>query len=82
LTNVKQINIFEAKTHLSAHIQAALNGEEVIIAKAGKPLVRLQPLEKPKRKLGGWRDKVKMAPDFDECTPEIEKLFGIDSPEK
>ncbi len=75
---MKQINIFEAKTHLSAHIQAALDGEEVIIAKAGKPLVRLQPIEKSKRKLGGWKGKVKMAPDFDEWTPELDQLFGMD----
>jgi antitoxin (DNA-binding transcriptional repressor) of toxin-antitoxin stability system len=37
-------NIFEAKTHLSQIIQQVLNGEEVIIAKAGKPLVELNPI--------------------------------------
>ncbi len=79
---MKQINIFEAKTHLSAHIQAALDGEEVIIAKAGKPLVRLQPLEKQERKLGGWKGKVKIAPDFDKWTPEMDELFGLDPSEK
>lgn len=79
---MKQINIFEAKTHLSAHIKAALGGEEVIIAKAGKPLVRLQPVEKPKRKFGGWKGKVKIAPDFDEWTPELADLFGTDPSEK
>ncbi len=79
---MKQVNIFEAKTHLSAHIQAALDGEEVIIAKAGKPLVRLQPIEKQKRKLGGWKGKIKVAPDFDEWTPDLDKLFGMDPSEQ
>ena len=73
---MKQINIFEAKNHLSAHNQAVLVGEEVIIAKAGKPLVRLHPLEKPNRTLGGWKGKVKISPDFDEWTTELDELFG------
>ena len=79
---MKQINIFEAKTHLSAHIQAALDGEEVIIARAGKPLVRLQPIEKPKRKLGGWKGKIKIAPNFDDWTPELDELFGTNPSKK
>ncbi|MBT5705109.1 MAG: type II toxin-antitoxin system prevent-host-death family antitoxin [Verrucomicrobia bacterium] len=79
---MKQINMFEAKTHLSAYVQDALNGEEVIIAKAGKPLVRLQPLESTKRKLGGWQGKVKIASDFDDWSPELDELFGTTSTQK
>ena len=39
-----QYNLYEAKTHLSQLVQAALNGEEVLIARAGKPAVRLVPV--------------------------------------
>ena len=60
-------NIHEAKTHLSKLIEQVLAGEEVIIAKAGKPAIRLipyQPNTKP-RIPGGWEGKVTIADDFD-----------------
>lgn len=62
-----QATIHEAKTHLSKLIRQALAGEEVIIAKAGKPVVRLVPIEAPVRKprFGGWEGQVWMADDFD-----------------
>lgn len=62
-----QATIHEAKTHLSKLIQKALAGEEVIIAKAGKPVVKLVPLAAPERKprFGGWEGEVWMAEDFD-----------------
>lgn len=63
-----QATIHQAKTHLSKLIQKALAGEEVIIAKAGKPVVKLVPIEPPVapiRKLGGWNGKFWMADDFD-----------------
>lgn len=63
-----QATIHEAKTHLSRLIQKALAGEEVIIAKAGKPVVRLVPIEPPAppvRTFGGWKGKFWMAEDFD-----------------
>lgn len=66
------VNIHEAKTHLSKLIAEALNGEEVIIAKANRPLVRLQVLPDavPQRRLGGLRGLIKsMADDFD-ATPD------------
>ncbi len=61
-----QVNIYEAKTTLSRLIEQALAGEEVVIARAGKPLVRLVPVEKPRLKprqpggATGW-----IADDFD-----------------
>jgi prevent-host-death family protein len=62
-----QATIHEAKTHLSRLIQKALAGEEVVIAKGGKPVVRLVPIRaEPKlRKFGGWKGQVWMAEDFD-----------------
>ena len=51
-----QINVAEAKAKLSELLDRALAGEEIIIARAGKPIARLTPLErKPQRKPGAWR---------------------------
>jgi prevent-host-death family protein len=49
----KTVNVHEAKTHLSRLLEEAVAGEDIVIAKAGKPKVRLVPIEEPpKRKLG------------------------------
>ncbi|NJL78780.1 MAG: type II toxin-antitoxin system Phd/YefM family antitoxin [Richelia sp. RM2_1_2] len=71
---MKITNIHEAKTNLSKLIEAVLAGEEVIIAKAGKPAIRMIPYQKKKelRIPGGWEGKVTMSDDFDdELPPEI-----------
>jgi prevent-host-death family protein len=71
-------NIHEAKTHLSRLVERAAAGEEIVIAKAGKPMAKLVPFEKapPKRKLGGWKGKVWIAPDFDELPQDILAAFN------
>lgn len=64
-----EVNIHEAKSQLSRLIKEALEGEEVIIKKGGKPLVRLEvlPEARPVRRLGGAAGLVEwMAEDFDE----------------
>lgn len=77
---MEQINIHKAKTHLSRLIEKVLNGEEVVIAKYGKPLVKLEPYHPvEERKPGAWRGKVQIAPDFDDLPPEIEKVFKGES---
>ena len=48
----KVVNVHEAKTHLSQLLERVNAGEEIIIAKSGKPVARLVPLERRKRKLG------------------------------
>lgn len=60
-------NITEAKAHFSELVQKAALGEEVIIAKDNKPLIKLVPLGKPKksRKPGSAKGKIWMAEDFD-----------------
>jgi prevent-host-death family protein len=70
-------NIHEAKSRLSQLIELANAGEEVIICKAGKPVVRLVPFsEKRKpRKLGIWKGKVHIAPDFDILPPSLAAAF-------
>lgn len=67
------INLYEAKTHLSELVDRAAAGEEITIAKAGKPLARLVPLARTreKRKPGVLKGEIWIAPDFDEpLSPE------------
>lgn len=72
-----QVNIHEAKTNLSKLIEKISKGEEVIIAKAGKPVAKLsQYKEKLKPRKGGLlKGKIWVSPDFDEEDEEINKMF-------
>jgi prevent-host-death family protein len=77
----KSINLYEAKTQLSALVGRAAAGEEIIITKAGRPLARLTPLQgrAVRRELGGWEGQVRMADDFDaQLPPDIAAPFGAD----
>jgi prevent-host-death family protein len=64
-------NIFEAKTQLSKLVEMAENGQDVIIARAGKPVVRVTKLEPVKRPIryGGLKGKIWIADDFDAPLP-------------
>jgi prevent-host-death family protein len=65
-----QVNIHEAKTHLSQLLERVQAGEEITIAKAGKPIARLSDIqERPKRRVPG-DDKIVIHPDFDDPVPE------------
>ncbi len=65
------VNIHEAKTHLSRLLERVQAGEEVTIAKAGRPVARLVPIAAPgKRPLGLDRGKVWIADDFDAPLPD------------
>ncbi|HEY4219099.1 MAG TPA: type II toxin-antitoxin system prevent-host-death family antitoxin [Gemmatimonadaceae bacterium] len=66
----KPVNIYDAKTRLSELVERAAAGEEVIIAKAGKPLARLVPLRVAERTPGRGAGKIKIAPDFDAPLPD------------
>jgi len=71
-------NIHEAKTHLSRLLERVAEGEEIVIAKAGKPIAKLVPYsasKSPKRKPGAWKGKVWISPNFDKEDKEIEALF-------
>jgi prevent-host-death family protein len=69
---VRTVNIHAAKTQLSRLVDAAAAGEEIIIAKAGKPLARLGPLVGPraKRRLGILAGKLRVPEDFDAPLPD------------
>jgi prevent-host-death family protein len=75
-------NISEAKAQLSALIERALDGEEVIIGKAGKPVVKLVRYERSeeKRRPGALKGQIKIADDFDELPDDIAEAFGIKQP--
>jgi prevent-host-death family protein len=73
-----QVNLHDAKTHLSRYVDQALAGEEVVIARAGKPLVRLVPLEtKPAPRVGGFlRGQAVLTADLKaDFKDDIEEMF-------
>jgi prevent-host-death family protein len=76
---MKTVNIHEAKTHLSRLIEAVSAGEEVIIARNGKPVARLLPViarSRPRRP-GEWRGRVCIGADFDApLPPGLGAAFG------
>jgi prevent-host-death family protein len=66
----KAVNLYDAKTQLSRLVDRAADGEEIVIAKAGKPRARLVPLAKrTRRKPGVWKGKLWIARDFDAPLP-------------
>jgi prevent-host-death family protein len=73
----KIVNMHDAKTHLSRLVADVIAGDEVVIAKAGKPVAKLVRYEqrRPRRTPGGWEGRVWMAPDFDAVDEEIARLF-------
>lgn len=68
------VNIHEAKTHLSKLLRRVMNGEEIIIAKAGKPVAVLSPYQKPPeaRQPGNDQGLVVIHENFDDPLPEFE----------
>lgn len=66
----KPINLYDAKTNLSELVDRAAAGEEVIIAKAGKPVARLVPLRVRERVPGRGKGAIRIADDFDAPLPE------------
>lgn len=80
---MKTVNIHEAKTHLSRLVDRAAGGEPFVIAKAGKPLVKVVALEAPSpghvKRVGFMAGQIDVPDDFDRMgKEEIEALFGTD----
>ena len=81
MSKMQTVNIHEAKTHLSRLVEQAANGEPFVIAKAGKPMVKVTPLDTPVagqvRRLGFMAGQIAVPDDFDQMgSAEIERLFG------
>lgn len=79
----KPINVYQAKTHFSELLDRAAAGEEIVIAKAGRPIAMIIPIpsKPPRRVPGRGKGLIWTAPDFDAPDPEIERLFyGADDP--
>jgi prevent-host-death family protein len=71
-------NMHDAKTHLSRLAERAANGEEIVIARNGRPLAKLGPLDPPKkeRKFGMLKGQIWVSDDFDDPLPwEIQRYF-------
>lgn len=85
---MKTFNIHEAKTHLSRLVEAAAKGEPFIIAKAGKPMVKVLPLDAPvettqvprkMQRIGFMKGQIKVPEDFDTMfQDDIIKMFEGD----
>ncbi len=78
---MKKVNIHEAKTHLSKLVDEAAKGEPFVIAKAGKPAVKVTALSAPTgaqvRRLGFMLGQISVPDDFDRMgAEEIERIFG------
>jgi prevent-host-death family protein len=76
---MKTVNLHAAKTHLSRLVDEAVSGKEVVIAKAGKPMVRLVPVAPNRRRTGFGEDrgKIWIADDFDAPLPDdLLRAFG------
>ena len=79
---MRTVNIHDAKTHLSRLVQDVAAGESVIIAKAGKPLARVVPFDRPASgttsRVGFLDGQISVPDDFDRMgQEEIEHLFGV-----
>jgi prevent-host-death family protein len=74
---MKTINIQAAKTHLSRLVEQAVAGDDIVLAKAGRPLVRLVPVQPDvsPRKAGAWKGKVRMARDLNAEGESLTALF-------
>jgi prevent-host-death family protein len=77
---MRTVNIHDAKTNLSKLIERAVKGEAFIIAKAGKPMVKVVAVDQadaPKPRIGFLRGQISVPEDFDDMgREEIEDLFG------
>ncbi len=73
------MNVHEAKTHLSRLLEAVERGEDVVIARSGKPVARLVPARsRGARRPGSWKGQVVIASDFDDTPDDLVAAFHDD----
>ena len=64
------VNVHEAKTHLSRLLARVEAGDEVVIARRGRPIARISRIEQPRRRREPGHDRIVIHPDFDDPIPE------------
>lgn len=73
------VNVHEAKTHLSKLLDRVEKGEEILLARNGKPVAKLIPASKAPRVPGRLKGRIRMLDNFDDPLPsEIAAAFGMD----
>lgn len=79
---MRQVNVHEAKTQLSALLEEVEGGDRVVIGRAGKPVAVLIPYKEAtrRRRLGLFAGQAKMSADFDELPADIAAALGMDAP--
>ena len=78
IVDMETVNVHEAKTHLSRLLERVERGEEIVIARAGKPVAVLSPYvpaELQPRRLGIWEGQVWMSDDFDAPLPDFKEYM-------
>lgn len=74
---MRKVNIHQAKTHLSRLVERAAAGEEILIAKNGRPMAKLTPINAEPRKPGRLKGRIRVRSDFDAPLPPlVAKAFG------
>ena len=73
----EQVNVHQAKTHLSRLLERVETGEEIVLARAGRPVARLVPFKarREPRVPGIWRGQIHLAADFDATPEEVIRAF-------
>lgn len=75
---MQKVNIHQAKTHLSRLVDRVAEGEEILIAKNGRPVAKLTPISSEPRKPGRLKGRIRVRSDFDApLPPSIAKVFGV-----
>ena len=76
------VNVYEAKTHLSKLLDRVADGEEIVIARGGRPVARLVPLAQPgePRRPGSWRGRVRIGAGFNSLPAEVAAAFRGERP--
>jgi prevent-host-death family protein len=79
----ESVNVYDAKTHLSQLLDRAAAGEEIVIARNGRPVARLVALDEAaprRREPGAWAGQVSIATDFDDLPDEVAAAFRGERP--
>jgi prevent-host-death family protein len=82
VTEPEQVNMHDAKTHLSRLVERVEAGEEIVISRAGRPVAKLVPIRgggRP-RTPGVWRGRVVIHDDFDVLPPDVAAAFRGEAP--